>query len=428
MLSKADIMSLYMQVREATMDLVKPLQPEDYRIQTMEDVSPPWWMLGHTSWFFARLVLKHWGDYSPRDEGLDFLLNSYYHSLGTRLPRDKRGSISCPTNEDIFAYRRDVDTRMLDLISTVDEGLFRKMSPYIEIGCHHEQQHQELFITEIKHILAANHPPYQRPYKAMIQQPRQSEGIPTTWLAVPGVQATIGHVDESFCWDNEMAGHEVLLEDYEIQNRLVTNGEYLEFIKDGGYDNSLLWLNNGWDMRQKEQWLTPLYWNSNGGHLRQWTLGGMLPINLAEPVCHVSFYEADAFARWKGETFNIFRGSRLPREAEWEYAARHYNIRSDTGNLLENGAFHPRIAQGEGLLQMTGDLWEWTSSHYEPYPGYKPYSGALVEYSGKFMDNQRVLRGGSFATPRDHLRITYRNFWPADTRFQASGIRLVRYI
>ena len=428
MLNRADMLSLYTRVRETTMDLVSPLPPEDFRIQTMPDVSPPWWMLGHTTWFFARVLLRQWGDYGPRDEGLDYLLNSYYHSLGHRLPRDRRGSISCPTNADIFDYRRDVDTRMTKMIASVDDATFESLASFLEVGCHHEQQHQELFVTEIKHILNANPQPYQRPYRGVVQQPRPEEALPAIWLPVPGGTIAIGHQGAGFCWDNELGVHDFVVQDFELQNRLVTNGEYLEFMEDGGYDNPLLWLSNGWDARQRENWRMPLYWYHQDGHRRQWTLGGMMPQNDAEPVCHLSFYEADAFARWKGETFDAFRGARLPREQEWEHGARHYNISVATGNLLDSGRFHPRVARGEGLRQMLGDVWEWTASHYEPYPRYQPFDGALVEYNGKFMDNQRVLRGGSFATPMDHIRISYRNFWAPETRFQATGIRLARYV
>lgn len=418
-------------VRQASMDMCEPLAPEEYRIQPMPDASPPWWNLGHTSWFFVRNLLEPFGgELLPEDRALDGLLNSYYVSLGPRWTRAERGMLSRPTTEEICRYRASVDRRVRQLIQNVPQERLDELAFVLTIGLNHEQQHQELFYTEIKCILAQNPCQFRRPYliSAGVSAPA-THGPESSFAPFPGGLYEFGNVEGGWCWDNELPVHRYYLDDYQLGSRLVTSGEYLEFIGDGGYQRQLLWLDNGWTWLQQQQWTSPMYWELRDGDWRVWTLGGMQPLDPACPVCHVSFYEADAFARWKGETFDDYRGCRLPTEREWEHAARTAGIDPSAANLLDTGRLHPAApADGTAPLGMLGDVWEWTSSYYEPYPGYRPFPGALAEYNGKFMDNQRVLRGGSCVTPRDHVRLSYRNFWPAPTRFQFTGIRLARSV
>lgn len=420
------LLERYRNTRSLSVELCRPLRPEDYRIQSMPDVSPPWWNLGHTTWFFAKNVLEPFGAYSEEDSRLEFVLNSYYESLGPRIRRDHRGLVTRPTNDEVYRFRESVDRRMETLIEGALEADFERLSFLVLTGIQHEQQHQELLVTEIKHILSSNVPELREPYTGARSQAAASIPGPSQWIPVQGGLQEFGNLEEGWCWDNELPVHKAWLDDFALLNRLVTNREYLEFMAEGGYTNPLLWLSNGWAKVREEGWSAPLYWErgDENGRWRMWTLSGTRDVDLDEPVCHVSFYEADAFARWQG--------ARLPTEREWEHAARTVGF-PGPGNFLDSMLLHPRIANGSGtlapagaLVQMGGDLWEWTSSHYEPYPGYRPFDGALMEYNGKFMDNQRVLRGGSCATPANHIRASYRNFWPADTRFQFSGIRLAR--
>jgi ergothioneine biosynthesis protein EgtB len=405
------------------------LRPEDFRVQPMDDVSPPWWNLGHTSWFFARNALAAFGgEMAPEDAAYDYALNSYYASLGPRLPRSRRGSVSRPTTEEIYRYRQSVDRRVEALIESVYEDRIADLAFVVKIGIEHEQQHQELFYTEIKYILAGNPPNLRRPYLVMQNQPEgpRAHGKPC-FVAFDGGLFEFGHREDGWCWDNELPVHKFFLHPFLLQDRLVTNGEYQEFVDDGGYRQQLLWLDNGWTQLQREGWQSPLYWEQRDGEWSIWTLGGLRPLAADEPVCHVSFYEADAFARWASQTFPSCRRARLPSEQEWEHAGRQIQSESSRDVFLESGRLHPSpIRASERSAQMAGVLWQWTTSYYEPYPGYEPFPGVLAEYNGKFMDNQRVLRGGSCVTPRDHFRISYRNFWPAPTRFQFTGIRLAR--
>jgi len=419
--NRQQLLEKYNATRSLSVDLCRPLRAEDYRIQSMPDVSPPWWNLGHTSWFFAKNILEPFGRYQEEDARLEFVMNSYYESLGPRIRRDHRGLVGRPTNDQVYAFRSSVDRRVEELIRNVSETDYDRLRFLIITGCHHEQQHQELLITEIKNILGSNVPELREPYR-----PAVSHGASTPpasgWIAFEGGLHDFGNVEGGWCWDNEMPVHKSHLVDFELANRLVTNGEYLEFMEAGGYTNPLLWLSNGWAKVQDQGWAAPLYWEKQGDQRdwRTWTLSGDRPVDPDEPVCHVSFYEADAYARWKGV--------RLPTEREWEHAARIAGFPTAGANFLDTGALHPRPATGpaDSLLQMGGDLWEWTSNHYEPYPGYKPFEGALMEYNGKFMDNVRILRGGSCATPANHIRASYRNFWAGETRFQFTGIRLAR--
>ncbi len=426
---RAELLARFERVRQASIAMCEGLQPEEYRIQPFTDASPSWWNLGHTSWFYVKNLLEPFdGQRDPLDAELQYLLNSYYVALGERLPRDQRGLMTRPTTNEVYRYRASVDERMMELIQGVPEDRLEEFGYILTIGTHHEQQHQELFYTEIKAILAQNPRPFRRAYRELapaFSQEVAPGGAEETSFA-EGVYA-FGNVEGGWCWDNELGVHRAFLHDFALANRLVTNAEYLEFIEDGGYTSQLLWLNNGWNQAQSQGWEAPLYWERVDGEWLVFTLGGMRPLHPQEPVCHVSFYEADAYARWKGQTNRTWEGARLPTEYEWELAARTCNVGDKPANFLDSGFLHPAPGSlEEGPSQMLGDVWEWTSSYYTPYPGFQPFAGALAEYNGKFMDNVRILRGGSCVSERDHLRLSYRNFWPAETQFQFSGFRLAR--
>jgi ergothioneine biosynthesis protein EgtB len=412
------LLDRYRATRNLSVDLCRPLHPEDYRIQSMPDVSPPWWNLGHTTWFFAKNILEPFDLYSPEDARLEFVMNSYYESLGPRISRDHRGLVTRPTNDDVFRFRRSVDDRVEELIRTASEEDLERLRFLIYTGIQHEQQHQELLVTELKHILGSNVPELREAYRP--SSAPNGHGMPPAahWVAFEGGLQEVGNVEGGWCWDNEMPVHKAWLDSFSLMSRPVTNAEYLEFMADGGYRNPLLWMSNGWAKVKEQGWTAPFYWEEDGERWRVWTLAGVRDVDPAEPVCHVSFYEADAYARWKD--------ARLPTEREWEHAARISGFPG--GNYLDSGVLHPvpAVANGGGMTQMGGDVWEWTSNHYEPYPGYRPFEGTLMEYNGKFMDNVRVLRGGSCATPANHIRASYRNFWAPDTRFQFTGIRLAK--
>jgi len=425
--SRDELLGRYRAVREASLRMCEPLEPEDYRIQPIEDVSPPWWNLGHTSWFFVRNLLQPFGgETSAQDDVLDYVLNSYYVSLGPRLTRVGRGLLSRPTTAEIYRYRDSVDQRMEQLLKTLDGDRWEDFCYLVTVGLNHEQQHQELFYTEIKYILAQNPLPLRRPYRAKTDQPDASPASSEVRvLEFEGGLLEFGNREGGWCWDNELPVHRHYLRPFALQSRLVTNGEYLEFVEDGGYAKQLLWLDNGWTKARADGWQAPLYWENIEGQWWLWTLDGMRLLDPAEPVSHVSFYEADAFARWKASAYDEYRGARLPTEREWEHAVRISGLEPDSGNLRSSGRLHPRPAEHAATLQQAfGDVWEWTANYYEPYPGYRPFAGALAEYNGKFMDNQRVLRGGSCVTPADHIRTSYRNFWAPQTRFQFTGLRL----
>lgn len=421
-MDRDELLSRYRETRNLSVELCRPLRPEDYRIQSMPDVSPPWWNLGHTTWFFAKNILEPFGRYSEDDARLEYVMNSYYESLGPRIRRDHRGLVTRPSNDEVYEFRESVDARVEELIRTASEEDLDRLRFLVYTGIQHEQQHQELLVTEVKHILGSNVPELREPYRPAV--PAEGGAVPEArWVSFKGGLHQLGNVEGGWCWDNEMPVHMAWLDGFALMNRLVTNGEYLEFMADGGYRNPLLWMSNGWAKVQDQGWEAPLYWEREGDRWRIWTLSGVRDLDPDEPVCHVSFYEADAYARWKG--------ARLPTEREWEHAARVSGFPGGGSNFLDTRALHPRPAHANGgdsgnLLQMGGDLWEWTSNHYEPYPGYRPFEGALMEYNGKFMDNVRVLRGGSCATPENHIRTSYRNFWAGDTRFQFTGIRLAK--
>ena len=403
-------------VRDATEVLCAPLQTEDYVIQSMPDVSPTKWHLAHTSWFFEAFLLQPFNsEYTVLHPTYGYLFNSYYNAIGERHPRGQRGLASRPTVAEVYAYRHGVDERMLALLAREADT---DMLAVVELGLHHEQQHQELLLTDIKHVFWMN------PLRPAYRQAAAGRFAPTPpmhWFGYPETIIEIGHAGDDFAFDNERPRHRTLLSAFSLASRLVTNGEYRAFMEDGGYERPDLWLSDGWRTAQERAWKAPLYWEYTGGDWGYFTLSGMQPVDLNEPVCHVSYYEADAYARWAG--------ARLPTESEWEHVASTVPI---TGNFVESGLFHPTAMGSTALglddapFQLFGDVWEWTSSPYVGYPGFRPLPGAAGEYNGKFMSDQMVLRGGSCATPASHIRSTYRNFFPSDTRWQFSGFRLAR--
>lgn len=405
----------YKAVRSLTMRLVDRLSAEDQCVQPMPDASPTKWHLGHTSWFFEAVVLRTLAaSYKACDERYLFLFNSYYEGLGPRQPRPQRGMITRPGLEQILAYRKHVDLATDRFFKECDESTWRRAAPLIELGLHHEQQHQELILTDIKYTLSLN--PYEAIY-APLTQPASDAGADLRWLPCRDIEVMIGHASDGFAYDNEYPRHKVLIHPYQLANRLVTCGEYLAFMNDGAYERPEFWLSDGWATVCAQNWRAPLYWRmEDSGKWSIFTLHGNQPLDPDEPVCHVSFYEAAAYAAWAD--------ARLPTEFEWEAAVADLPV---TGRFLDPASLHPRAASpGDGLIQAYGDAWNWTRSSYDPYPGFKPLPGAVGEYNGKFMVGQLVLRGGSCVSPPGHLRPSYRNFFPPATRWQFSGIRLAR--
>jgi ergothioneine biosynthesis protein EgtB len=407
----------YREVRAATVALAAPLSPEDCQVQSMPDASPTKWHLAHTTWFFETFVLEPAGRgrYQPFHPRFGFLFNSYYESVGERPLRAARGLLSRPSLDEVRAYRRAVDESMSRLL---EPGVDPALAAVIVLGLNHEQQHQELVVTDIKHALFTN--PLAPAYREQPASAREAAPGPVSFIAHAGGLVEIGHAGKGFAFDNEGPRHTAYLRPFQIATRLVTAGEYLAFMADGGYRRPELWLSDGWAQAEAERWRAPLYWREQEGAWSLFTLDGVRPVAHDEPVVHVSFYEADAYARWAG--------ARLPTEQEWEAIAAP---RAADGNFLEDGALHPRpipppAAGPPQPAQLYGDAWEWTGSAYAPYPGFRPLAGALGEYNGKFMCNQLVLRGGSCATPRGHVRASYRNFFPPGARWQFSGIRLAR--
>ena len=391
----------YAAVRALSEALARPLSAEDQCVQSMPDASPTKWHLAHTTWFFERMILAGRRGYRPFDARYDALFNSYYLGLGTPMTRAERGLLTRPSLREVIDYRHHVDSAVLDVIDQ------EELAGLIELGLNHEQQHQELLLTDIKHAFWKNplHPAYcpALPSVADVAPPLE-------WWAHAGGQVEIGHDGDGFAFDNEKPKHTRTLSPFRLASRLVTCAEYLDFVEDGGYERPELWLSDGWALAKTESWRAPLYWLADG---TVFTLHGARKLNPAEPVVHVSFYEAAAYAAWAGK--------RLPTEFEWEVAASDL---FPAGHFLEIDALLPRPARPGQREQMFGDAWEWTRSSYDPYPGFKPFDGAAFEYNGKFMVGQLVLRGGSCVTPPRHMRATYRNFFPPSARWQFSGIRL----
>jgi len=403
----------FSEVRNLSMRLAAPFSAEDQMLQSMPDASPVKWHLAHTTWFFETFILaQHARNYSAFDTRYTYLFNSYYKRLGGHPLRGSRGLMSRPSLEEVHAYRAHVDSALLGEL----DGFREEVLSLIELGLNHEQQHQELIVMDIKHALWSS--PLH--WDAIPNQRRERSAPCPSWIGIEGGIHSIGHDGKGFAFDNEGPRHEVLLRPFQIASCAVTIGDYLDFMTDGGYQRPELWLSDGWDQVQSQEWHAPLYWERHDdGSWHEFVAAGAQAgtraVNRAEPVCHVSFFEADAYARWSG--------ARLPTEQEWEIAA----LRTPTnGTFLEDNVFHPQAAAGDGFQQALGDVWEWTASPYLGYPGFQSAPGALGEYNGKFMCNQFVLRGGSCATPASHIRATYRNFFPPHTRWQFSGLRLAK--
>ena len=406
----------FVAVRRATVALIAPLTVEDCALQSMPDCSPTKWHLAHTSWFFETFILApNLPDYQFFNPTFRVLFNSYYQIIGEQYSRPRRALLTRPTLEEVLHYRRHVDEqimRLLDQSARLPDALFSA----IVLGLNHEQQHQELILTDIKHLFSFN--PLRPVYQARSVESAHSS-IALQWCQYAGGVVSIGHDGNGFAFDNEGPTHKVYLQPFQLASRTVTNGEFLAFIEAGGYERPEFWLSDGWNKVRADNWRQPLYWEKSDGIWFSHTLNGFLPLDLHEPVCHVSHYEADAYAR--------FATARLPTEAEWEHAASQLETR---GNFVESGRVQPAAVSTKQANkqphQMFGGTWEWTGSAYLPYPGFKTSAGSLGEYNGKFMSNQMVLRGGSCATPQSHIRASYRNFFPADARWQFSGVRLAR--
>ncbi|MFB6264835.1 MAG: ergothioneine biosynthesis protein EgtB [Bradymonadaceae bacterium] len=412
---RSELLDRFRSVRQLSEDLCEPLETEDYVVQSMTEASPTRWHLAHSSWFFERFVLVDQFDADFVDERYDYLFNSYYNAAGPQFSRPDRGLLTRPTVEEIREYRARIDSRMSEVLGSA-QSLDPDVARTVEVGLHHEQQHQELMVTDVKHMFGQN--PL-HPEVLDVEMEADETAPPLEWVAFDGGLVEIGHDGDGFAFDNESPRHEVRLEPFELANRPVTCGEFIEFIEDGAYDRPDPWLSDGWQTVQEEGWDSPLYWERDEGEWKIYDYGGLRAVDPAEPLCHVSYYEADAFARWAG--------ARLPTEEEWEHAAGRIPV---DGRFLDLDRRHPRPArEPEGdraLLQMFGDVWEWTASPFTGYPGFEPFEGAIGEYTGKFMCNQMVLRGGSCATPPSHIRRTYRNFFYPDARWQFAGLRLAR--
>ena len=423
-MTEPDLLARFHAVRTGTARLTEGLAPEDFVVQSMDEVSPTKWHLAHTTWFWEAFVLSKWkSGYQPFHPRYHYLFNSYYAQAGERHCRAQRGYLSRPTVAEVMEYRRYVDDGIAELFAHADvDAGGPKLTDLIELGLNHEQQHQELMLTDLKHVFSVN------PLRPVYRAGAPTEGTvatateaapPVRWIQFEGGLEQVGWEGRGFHFDNESPRHRRFLEPFELADHLVTNGEYLSFLEDDGYRRSELWMSEGWDQLQAEDWTEPFYWEQRGGEWWIFTLSGMRPLDPGEPACHLTWFEADAFARWSG--------ARIPREDEWEVAAATLPI---VGNLAETERFHPQplshSSEAKGLHQMFGDVWEWTASSYSPYPGFVPLEGLVGEYNGKFMCGQFVLRGGSCATPGTHLRPTYRNFFHPGAAWQFTGVRLAR--
>jgi ergothioneine biosynthesis protein EgtB len=406
----------FRQVRDFSTHLCRNLEPEDCVVQSMPDVSPTKWHLAHTSWFFETFVVKVWMQrYRSEVPQYAYLFNSYYNAAGDMHRRDLRGLISRPTVAETYQFRESIDRCVTAVIEEAGDELFPEIERVVTLGLHHEQQHQELLVTDIKHVFSQN--PLYPVFQALETKAETGKIAPQHFAEFDEATVLVGHGGGGFSYDNEGPRHRALVPSFALSNRLITNGEYLAFMEAGGYTRPEFWLSLGWTTVNEQRWLAPLYWVQRDGAWWNFTLSGFRPVDESEPVTHVSYFEADAYANWDG--------ARLPTEFEWEHAASELPIE---GNFVDTQRFHPAptgSANGDpGLMQIFGDAWEWTRSAYLPYPGYRAGPGALGEYNGKFMCNQMVLRGGSCATSRDHIRPTYRNFFQPEKRWQFTGIRL----
>ena len=398
----------FVATRSLTESLASPLSAEDQTVQSMPDVSPTKWHRAHTTWFFETfLLIPGLPGYRPFHPDFGYLFNSYYEGVGARYPRQDRGLVSRPGVEEIGAYRAHVDRAMTEFLDGPTRG---PEAGLVELGIQHEQQHQELLLMDIKHVLSRN--PTAPAYDA-VRMPAPTSPAPGSWTEFPEGTYEVGYGGEGFCFDNELPRHRTFLEAFAVARHPVSCGQWLEFMEDGGYRRPELWLSDGWAAVRAQGWDRPLYWSPAGGGWQEFTLGGLTPVNPGQPVCHLSYYEADAFARWAG--------ARLPTEAEWEVAASGRPVQ---GRFLDQTKLHPTPSPPDGTPY--GDIWQWTSSAYSPYPGFHPASGAVGEYNGKFMVSQYVLRGGSCVTPPDHIRASYRNFFPPASRWAFTGLRLAR--
>jgi ergothioneine biosynthesis protein EgtB len=405
----------YKRIRSLSEKLASKLQNEDTILQAMPDVSPPKWHLAHTTWFFERFILKDKDpSYVPYHPKFDYLFNSYYETIGSYHPRHSRGVLSRPSMDEVYDYRRHVNEAILILLNDYGDQVPEEIQGLVEIGLQHEQQHQELLLTDVKYNFSCN--PLLPSYAESTGRDKSGVKTETTFVNMEGGLVEIGFTGVGFSFDNERPRHKVWIDPYKLASHPVTNGEYLAFIEAGGYEQPEHWLSDGWAAVKKEKWKHPLYWRKTEDGWQTFTLSGEKKLNLDEPVCHVSFYEAYAFARWSGK--------RLPTESEWEHTIAAIPIE---GNFVENESYHPVVSESNTqstIKKAYGDVWEWTNSPYTSYPQSKPLDGALGEYNAKFMCNQMVLKGGSCVTSRSHIRPTYRNFFQADKRWQFSGIRL----
>lgn len=416
---RTDLSDYYHRVRKLSERICRPLAAEDYIPQPIADISPPKWHLGHTSWFYEAVFLdERIPGYKFFNPHYKFVFNSYYESFGARIERPLRGTLSRPKVDEVFAYRAYIDEQMPQLIKDVNDGEWPTFAELLVLALNHEQQHQELLVTDLKYILACNP-----------EKPAYRQDLPIAELCAPvalsdeyiefeGGLHQMGWDGDGFAYDNEGPRHQVYTAPFRLHNRPVTSGEYLEFVRDGAYQDFRHWLEDGWKTVNEEGWKAPLYWEERDGEYVEFTLAGVRPLDLQAPVTHISYYEAEAFCQWVGK--------RLPTEAEWELAAQKVGADPQAGRFFDDDILHPTTPgpQRGGLHQLLGDVWEWTGSAYLPYPGYRRIEGPLGEYNGKFMVNQMVLRGGSCATSRDHIRPTYRNFFKTDKRWQFTGIRL----
>lgn len=413
--TRSEILDRFFDVRSFTMELTEPLKTEDFIIQIVEHASPVKWHLAHTSWFFEAFFLeKAMCGYKTKHPQYGYLFNSYYLQTGEPHCRNKRGNLSRPTVQEVFDYRKYVNDHVRQFLETCSEEELEKWKSVIEVGLNHEQQHQELLITDLKIMFAHN------PLIPVYKNGQRVAGEPQPdleWHAYDEGVYEIGHTGGEFGYDNEFPRHKTYIHDFKLANRLITNGEYLNFMNSGDYKDPKFWLDEGYAMVVEEGWNAPLYWEKRNGNWHHFTLNGLEPVDVNEPVTHVSYFEADAYARWAG--------CRLPTEFEWELASRPLELE---GNFVDKKSFHPAPSNPSetGLQQMFGDVWQWTRSSYAAYPGYETFPGALGEYNGKFMCNQYVLRGGSCATSKSHYRKTYRNFFHAKFRWQFTGIRLAK--